>query len=279
METQTTTASAAQEASLPQAEVVPTHVAEDGSSVEIGYTANDPSGQTAKENQPGLLAGKFKSPEELEKAYKELEAKLGQPKQQEEEQKLPEIDPNAPKIAGIDHTDEATSMLQEKGLDINTFTREYETTGQLSDASYTALEAKGITRDMVDAYIEGQRVLVETQVTDIKNSVGGEAEYQKIITWASANLSADEQRAYDNIMATSNVAAIKMAAAGLKARYETVMGRSPSVVVGGSASTANDGLGAFENVHQMVAAMKDPRYDTDPDYRQRVERRVINSKF
>ena len=272
----------------PQAEVVPTKVAENGSSVEFGYTVNDPLGPTASKPEgdtQNLLAGKFKSQEELEKAYKELEAKLGgnnkpdDQQQQEEQPKQPEIDPNAPKVASLETTDEATAMLQEKGLDITTFTREFETTGQLSEASYTALEAKGIPRDMVNAYIEGQRVLVDTQVTDIKNSVGGAEEYQKIITWAATALSKEDQQAYDSIMATSNVAIIKMAAAGLKSRYEEVMGRNPTTIIGGSASGINDGAGRYESTAQMMKDMSNPLYTTDPAFRKRVEQKVINSNL
>lgn len=263
------------------ATVVPTQINENGSSVEVGFTADDPLGpsQQGEEDAGGLIAGKFKSQDDLIKAYKELESKMGQPKGDEEQQPdtPPEVDPNAPKVAAIETTDEARETLQEKGLDINRFTAEYETTGQLSEESYVALEAKGINRDMVNAYIAGQKVLVDSQIMDIKNSVGGEAEYQKISTWAHANLSDAEKQAFNNILATNDIPTIKMAAAGLKARYDGIMGKNPQVVVGGSSAAGNDGVERFESMAQVVSAMRDPRYDSDPAYRQKIERKVANS--
>lgn len=267
----------------PQADIVPTIVAEDGSSVEVGYTAGDPLGPP-KADDDGLIAGKFKTQDDLVKAYKELESKLGQTSNKPEDGAAGDgqpgkVDPNAPKVAELETTAEATALLQEKGLNIAAFTAEYETTGQLSDGSYAALEAKGITRDMVNAYIEGQRVMAESQITDIKASVGGDEEYGKLIRWAAANLSDAEKRAYDNILSTRDVTTIKLAAAGLKSRYDAVMGKDPQVLVNGSAPSGggNDGIGRFESMAQVVEAMKDPRYADDPAYRARVERKIANS--
>lgn len=258
------------EGQMPAAVVQPDVVTD--SKVEVGYTESDPLGPQ-KEDGP-LLAGKYKTAEELEKAYKELESKLGQPKEDK-----PVIDPNAPKVAALETTQEATAMLAEKGLDISTFTAEYETTGQLSAASYEALGKAGITRDMVEQYISGQQVLLDSQVREVKESVGGEAEYAKLSEWATVNLTAREQQAYQRILETNDLATIKLAAAGLKARYVAAMGKDPALIVGGNTSGGNDGQERFNSRAEMVSAMQDPRYEKDPAYRARVERKVINSTF
>ena len=254
-----------------------TQVAEDGSSVQVGYTESDPLGPQ-HDDDSRLLAGKYKNAEELERAYKELEARLGSTSQPTEKQSEQPED-TGPKVAAIETTEEAAALLQDKGLDIATFTREYESTGQLSPESYTALEAKGISRDMVNAYIHGQQVLMDTQVAEVKNSVGGEAEYERLVTWATANLSPQEQQAYDRILQTNDLTTIKLAAAGLKSRYESAMGKDPQVVIGGSVSGRNDGLDRFGSRAEMVSAMQDPRYAEDPAYRAKVERKVINSNL
>lgn len=252
-------------------------VAEDGSSVEMGFDESGAVGPAADSQQDdGLLAGKFKSAEELEKAYKELESKLGSKPQTQEQEAA---DDAAPKVAAVENTSEAQAMLQEKGLDINAFTREFESTGKLSEESYASLEAKGIGRDMVNAYIDGQRVLVEAQINEIKQVVGGEGEYQKLIAWATTNLTDQEKASYNKVLATNDLSIIKMAAQGLKARRDAVVGKDPSVIVGGSVAGGNDGLQRYRSTAEMVAAMRDPRYENDPAYRADVERRVINSNF
>ena len=286
---------AAADAILPTAQTVPTHVADDGSSVSVGYTESDPVGPNVDANvnkeggdpASGLIAGKFKSVDDLEKAYKELEAKMGvgaAKEEGEDDDSAPPTDtvdevPESEKVASLENTDEAASLLKENGLDINTFTVEYERTGQLSPESYAKLNAAGITTDMVNAYIDGQRVMVESQVLDVKNSVGGEAEYAKLIGWADTNLSDSEKLAYQRILDTNDLPTIKLAAAGLQARYRDAMGKDPSTVINGAAPSANDGRERFGSRAEMVKAMQDERYDKDPAYRARVEQRVINSNF
>ena len=261
---------------VPSPVTVPTQIAEDGSSIELGYTEADPNGPPAKDES--LLAGKFKSAEELEKAYRELESKLGKPEDAPKEN-AQEDDADAPKLAGLETTDEAAAMLKERGLDIATFTKEYERSGQLSPESYAALEAKGITRGMVNDYINGQQVLVESQVAQVKNSVGGAEEYTKLTQWAAVNLDATQQRAYQTALDTNDLSLIMLAASGLKAQYDKAMGSDPRVVVGGSAPRGNDGLERFGSWEQVMAAMGDPRYSEDPAYRAQVEKKLNNSNF
>lgn len=246
-------------------------------SVEVGYTESDPFGPQPQPEE-NLLAGKFKSAEELEKAYKELESKLGKSPEDHQDAKEPEENVG-PKVAAVEHTQEAADMLKEKGLDISSFTREFESTGQLSEESYQTLETKGITRDMVNAYIDGQRVLVDSQVNEVKQSIGGEIEYKKLMEWANTTLTDREKQSYDMVLATNNLDIIKLAAQGLKARYTEVMGKDPAVVVGGSTAGGNDGRERFASRAEMVRAMQDPRYAVDPAYRARVERKVINSNI
>lgn len=245
------------------------------SSAESGFTENDPIGPQEDESS-GLLAGKFKNAEDLERAYKELEAKLGGANQTREETPQESL---GPKVAAVETTEEATALLRDKGLDISTYTREYESSGQLSEQSLATLEKAGITRAMVNDYINGQRVLVESQVSQVKNSVGGEEAYTRLITWAAATMNDREKSAYDRVLATNDLDLITMAAQGLKARYDAAMGKDPQVVVSGRVPGGNDGQERFESRAQMVEAMRDPRYDKDPAYRARVERKIINSNI
>jgi hypothetical protein len=69
-------------------------------------------------------------------------------------------------------------------------------------------------------------------VASIKESLGGEAEYNKMIQWAAANLSADEVEGFNQIINTQPMAAVKMAITGLHARYSAVEGREPKLIGG-----------------------------------------------
>ena len=108
--------------------------------------ALDKSLQEGQQNQePPKLAGKFASKEELEKAYLELEKKLGSPKKEEAP-----VDPSS-----VDQN-KAEEIAKGAGLDINQMQQWYSQNGQLSEEHYKALEKSGIPKDIVDQYSAGQ---------------------------------------------------------------------------------------------------------------------------
>jgi len=91
-----------------------------------------------------LLAGKYKNVEELEKAYTELQSKLGKADAPSEEDTAP-----------VD-TNEAENAVEAAGLDFASLESEYDTQGELSEDSFKKLEQAGIPRSAVDQYIAGQ---------------------------------------------------------------------------------------------------------------------------
>jgi Phage T7 capsid assembly protein. len=230
-------------------------------------------------NEEKQYAGKFKSVEDLEKSYLELQKKLGQDGAEENapDTKVTTDVPEADKVAAIEHTDEAVQFATEKGIDVAALTTEFERTGQLSEDSYQMLEKANITRDMVNAYIEGNRALAQRQIDDVKESIGGAEQYQRIMTWAHGALTDAEKASYDRIMYTGDVDAIKMAANGLAARYTKVKGSDPQVRIGGGQPAPN--AGGYASIPEMTAAMKDPRYSKDPAYRNEVIAKVSRTKF
>src|SRR5690554_6084198 len=100
-----------------------------------------------------LILGKFKSYDELARAYKELESKLGQPKQQQEQQQS-QAKPNA--LVQIESQSADTPKGEVTMEDFARYEEEYATEGKLSDKTYEELESRGIPRRVVDDYIAGQ---------------------------------------------------------------------------------------------------------------------------
>ena len=131
------------------------------------------------------------------------------------------------------------------------------------------------SQDLVNAYLELQQGqpaqqqasvdMTDADINSIKNSVGGEAEYSKLIGWAGENLDQNSVNAFDSIVETGNTDAIKLAISGLKAQYENTNGYEGRMLTGKAAQTSSD---VFRSQAEVVAAMSDPRYDNDPAYRQ-----------
>ena len=249
------------------------------------------AGETDKEPAE-LLAGKYKSVEDLEKAYKELQAKLSRgesvapevaDEQEEEEPGDTGVDEEPAGNAREIYGDFIGSKLDEAGIDFGNMNTRWQQSGTLESEDYDQLAEAGFNRDMVDAYLSGLQykaaqdtALSVKEVASIKESLGGEAEYNRMIQWASSNLSPDEVEGFNQIINTQPMSAVKMAVSGLHARYSATEGREPKLI-GGRAPKGN--TDKFESTAQLVAAMSDPRYSNDPAYQRKVQDKLGRSSI
>lgn len=240
--------------------------------------------------QDEKILGKFENAEELAKAYQELEKKLGQDARKEQPEAKPADQPEAKPTEGEQEAAEQT--LTVAGLEMAEFSAEFSKEGKLSDASYSKLEAAGFPKQVVDAYIEGQKVLAareagidpNSQAQEVLNrdfeksvmdSVGGSEKYSLMTQWAGANLSPKELDTFNRIMESGNKDAIQWAVQGLANKYVKAMGSDPKLLDGrGSSDT-----GVYLSYGEVVAAMKDPRYQTDVSYRQAVYNKIARSNL
>lgn len=248
----------------PEAEVLSS---EEQDSLEVG--------EKLVAEQEGLLAGKYNSPQELEKAYLELQSKLGKGETVDEgegEGDDSELSEEAPE------TSPAYDLIMQASEEYygNENTLSPETIEKFSEMSST---------DLVNAYVQSiqnnpaaqqqQEVdIPDAQVNQIQNSVGGEKQYTNIVSWAANNLPEKQVLAYDNLVASGNVEAINLALKGLKAEYDDAFGNEGRTLQG-RAPRSNDGV--FRSQAELMSAMNDPRYETDEAYRDDVLRKLDNS--
>ena len=210
-----------------------------------------------------LYAGKFQNAEELENAYLNLQKKLGGGDDDTDEAYLDEDE----------YYDEGTSA----GIElIQGASEEYwANEGQLS--ADTMEEFKNMSsNDLVNAYIAIQENnpnaqgpsadLTDAEMNQVYNSAGGEAEYNRLTSWAADNIPESKLDAFNNIIDQGNATAIQIAVAGLRSEYEAQEGYEGRMLTGKAART----LDGFRSQAEVVQAMNDPRYDRDPAYRQDV---------
>lgn len=247
-----------------------------------------------------LYAGKFKSVEDMEKAYGELQSLLGKrtsdddPKPEPEDapesgkdqpDEKPEEKPDEKKTENEDVNpaySQVSDVLKGAGLDIADFTKEFDENGQLSEESYRKLAEAGFGKELVDHTIgslvganEAEVYLAESQIKDVKATVGGDEGYSKLMQWAKTNLSEAEQNRYDKIMGSGDLDLIKMTVTGLKARYDATFGIDPQLV--GGRGKGSPGKDVFRSTQEVVEAMRDKRYGRDPAYTKEVEEKVARS--
>ena len=234
-------------------------------------------GEALVEQQEGLLAGKYKDAAELEKAYVELSKKLGE-KSDKDSGEAGDTEDSA-EVESEETTEETeeTPQVSEAAELITTASEEYSSNdGKLSPETIEKFSSMS-SKELVEAYMEVQSSLpqtqtnvpdiADTQINEIKNSVGGEKSYNDIVNWAGDNLPESDINAFDEIVNTGSIEAIKLAVSGLKAQYENSNGYEGEMYSGKAPKTNQD---VFRSQAELVAAMNDRRYDQDPAYRQDV---------
>ena len=232
-------------------------------------------GEKLQGEQEQLLAGKYKDAAELEKAYIELQKKLGSSEKEEdtEQASAEEETPEEPKMS------EGASL-------ITSASEEYrDSDGKLSDETLAKFSSMS-SQDLVKAYMEVQSNpefqqgrtqaadLSETEINNVKNSVGGDQAYDNIMKWAGQNLTEQEIQAFDDVVEFGGVQAVQLAVSGLKSRYEQANGFEGKMYTGKPPKTGGD---VFRSQQELVRAMNDPRYDNDPAYRQDIIEKLDRS--
>ena len=233
-------------------------------------------GEQLVAEQEQLLAGKYKSTEDLEAAYLSLQKKLGQ-----EEPNYEESDEGYAEEEGSD--EEVSEYAPAVSL-INEASEEYYSNeGTLSEETIERFSEMS-SQDLVNAYLEIQQSnpqanpqgveMSDAQVNSVMNAAGGEAQYNRIVEWAASNLDNRSIDAFDSVVDSGNPAAINIAFAGLKSRYEDANGYEGRMLSGKAADSRGD---VFRSQAELVAAMADPRYDSDPAYRADVVEKLNSS--
>ena len=219
----------------------------------------EPKEEAPSEARPEWLDEKFETPEDLAKAYAELQKKQSSKK---EESKEEEAEENTP--APTEKTQTAVGKAQ----------TEFAENGELTDKTFVELEKAGIPREFVEAYIAGQEALITSQALDIQGEVGGNANYNAMADWAADNLTESDLDAFNSIVESGSVEQAKVAVKGLYAQFLSAGGQPPELSQGG---TSGSSVKPFNSAAQVTEAMRDPRYSSDPAYREQVERRLAVS--
>ena len=241
-------------------------------------------GEALVEQQEGLLAGKYKDAAELEKAYVELSKKLGEKGNQDSGEAGDTEDTAEVESEETTEETEETPEVSEAAQLITSASDEFSEKGELTPETIEKFSSMS-SKELVEAYLEVQDSLPQAQaaaaeiedaqINDIKNFAGGEEAYGKLVTWAGENLGQADIDAFDEIVGTGSVEAIKLAVSGLKSQYDNANGYEGQMYTGKAPKTNQD---VFRSQAELVAAMSDRRYDQDPAYRQDVIAKLERSE-
>ena len=215
--------------------------------------------------QESLLAGKFQNPEALEQAYLELQSKLGSAKNNPEES-----------------TEEDVAESEEADTGFLDALWDEASSDNISEDTLSTLSEMDST-DLANMYLEYRNTveqqststdLSEEAISSIHESVGGPNEYGAMMGWAQENLSEQEIEMYDSVMDRGDPASAFFAAQALRFRYNETVGTDGQMLTG---NASFDNSESFRSQAELVNAMSDPRYDSDPAYRNDVLKKLDRS--
>ena len=146
----------------------------------------------------------------------------------------------------------------------------YENDGQLSEDTYKALEAGGMPKEVVDAFIEGQKAQAELYNMQLQQ-IGGE-DHKTALEWGGDNLTEAEIAAFNSEYTSGDLTRATVAMKGLLAQYQLANGRPSKLLQGETSGLA--GVQPYSKA-EMMAAMKDPRYKNgDKNFHAEVQKRL-----
>ena len=226
------------------------------------------------DGKPTWLPDKFENPEDMAEAYAQLEQKLSsRDTQQETETETQQETPTSTSLATADQVQES---LSKQGIDFNAYAREYAENGTLSNDSYQELAQNGMSEEVVNTWITGQQALADQIINKSHDAVGGKQEYESLMDWAGKALDEKDIDSFNRAIETPNDDDVIFAIKSLHARRSMEDGQAPTLLQG---DTGGTGVASFQSVAQLTKAMNDPRYNSDPAYRDEVTQKLSQSSI
>lgn len=249
--------------------------------------------QSGSDDEGELLAGKYKTVDELKKGiknlkstlpdyvlngmnnealvkhYSELETEFSKGKKHIIKDDKPKEETTEDKPKDTDKPDVAKAIPDDVWSDLST---SFEEKGGLSQEQYDKLESFGIPNQIVDGYLDGLVAKRESFTRDVYQIAGGEEEYSKIKEWALENLDKD----YISSLETMSLNQVKNAYKGIKAQYDIANPKTTRIVGGNKSSNSN---GSYSSQEAYIRDVQDVRYNTDPSFRKKVDSKLARSKF
>ena len=255
-------------------------------------------------DENGLYAGKFKTVEDLANSYKELEGKLGSVTEEDQVSESTEETTGVPEGYEEYYQEDGTvdynsvnenygeilgEIFKENNIDPYKISAEFhKNEGEIPEEMYQSLLDAGLSKNAVDSYLTGRAAemgytedgegaaeeLAQEEVKSIRDSIGGDEAYGKMVSWALENLSKPEIEAFNEATNTMSGPQLSMMVQGLYTRYQNAMGVEPSLYSGRAATS---GPTPYRSTQEVVAAMSDKRYGKDVTYTEDVQRRLAGS--
>lgn len=217
-------------------------------------------GEQMQEAQDNLLAGKYKNAQELEQGYIELQKKLGEGEAEE-----PVAEAEEEEYEGEEGEEDGSILDELWEYEINNEEFHEDAVAELQQMDPVDLANLHIEyRKQVEEEGIGAKDFTEAEMTELKGVVGGDENYQNMLQWAGANLNQQEIDMFDAVMQRGDALGAFFAIRSLAYRYNDAAGYEGKMLTGNAPKTSGS---QYRSQQEVIQAMSDPRYESDPAYR------------
>ena len=217
-------------------------------------------GEQMQEAQDNLLAGKYKNAQELEQGYIELQKKLGEGEAEE-----PVAEAEEEEYEGEEGEEDGSILDELWEYEINNEEFHEDAVAELQQMDPVDLANLHIEyRKQVEEEGVGAKDFTEAEMTELKGVVGGDENYQNMLQWAGANLNQQEIDMFDAVMQRGDALGAFFAIRSLAYRYNDAAGYEGKMLTGNAPKTSGS---QYRSQQEVIQAMSDPRYESDPAYR------------
>jgi len=227
-------------------------------------------GETMQEAQDNLLAGKYKNAQELEQGYIELQKKLGEGEAEE-----PVAEAEEEEYEGEEGEEDGSILDELWEYEINNEEFHEDAVAELQQMDPVDLANLHIEyRKQVEEEGVGAKDFTEAEMSELKGVVGGDENYQNMLQWAGANLNQQEIDMFDAVMQRGDALGAFFAIRSLAYRYNDAAGYEGKMLTGNAPKTSGT---QFRSQQEVIQAMSDPRYESDPAYRKDIMDKLTRS--
>ena len=227
-------------------------------------------GETMQEAQDNLLAGKYKNAQELEQGYIELQKKLGEGEAEE-----PVAEAEEEEYEGEEGEEDGSILDELWEYELNNEEFHEDAVAELQQMDPVDLANLHIEyRKQVEEQAVAPKDFTEAEMSELKGVVGGDENYQNMLEWAGSNLNQQEIDMFDAVMQRGDALGAFFAIRSLAYRYNDAAGYEGKMLTGNAPKTSGT---QFRSQQEVIQAMSDPRYESDPAYRKDIMDKLTRS--
>jgi hypothetical protein len=179
---------------------------------------------------------------------------------------------------------EAAAAVADAGLDWNSLGAKVSEQGNIDESDYAALTAIGIPEGVISDYIRAVQVSAQSIIDSVIDDFGGQDSFDAVYAALHVNTTEEQRNKLDGLLrdedtrAAGIAQALKMA--GMDAPTQPNAQPAPQPVASqGNAANAPGSVVGFTTQEEQIQAQRDPRYATDPAYREQVIQRIAASTY